>query len=184
MAALAIAGSGNQPYLVRSASGGEYAGSSMSDAVRHFRTMDKSGAGEIHLGLTQIPVSRLRALGINPEAALDICANLEIGHALLAEAHEKASRIEKSPWKTVAAAYSLYRDGKASIDSAFARKATDRLLAGTHTPPASLDSPIRHAIVAEWSAGLAARQASWQQEPRLSPLAESAGIVAWARMRH
>lgn len=181
MAALVAAGSDNRPYLIRTAAGSEYAGKSTADAINHLRNKVKPDDGETYLGIAQIPASRLKAMGINPETALDICASLEIGHLLLADAYGKASRIEKSPWKTVSAAYSIFRDGKASIDSPFAKKATSYLLSGATTPPAGPDHPMRHAIIAEWSAGMASRQASRQNIPRLTPLAESSGIVAWAR---
>lgn len=165
--------------MVTDASEPSFIGKKQADATLHLRNLKPTG--DVYIGLTQIPVSKLTALGLNAENALDICSNLEIGYYLLTEAHAQASKIEKSPWKTASVAYSIYRTGKASIDSPYGRKATDHLMQAATVAPAPLNSPLRHALMSQWSSGLATRQGGLYSFPRLSPLVESNAISSWAR---
>lgn len=182
LAALVAAGSGGEPYLISSATAPLFVGASYADVIRHFRQMKPSG--EVYLGLAQIPLSKLKALGIHPETALETCGNLEIGYHLLNSAHEQAEKSEKSPWKTVSVAYSIYRSGQIIVDSPFGKKATDYLMKSEFAQPAPINSLLRHGIMAEWSAGLASRQAGRHTEPKLTPLLESTAIAAWARSHY
>ena len=136
---------------------------------------------QLFIGITQIPRTRLLQFGLPPEQALDPCSNLQIGYQLFLYAHEQASKIEKSPWKTTALAYSIYRDQRAAVDSPFATKATQYLMTAPVVAPAGMNDPLRHQILAIWSASLASDQGARYATPRLSPLAESAAISAWAR---
>ena len=179
LAALVTAGSGGHPFMVSTGEDQAYVGKSQAEAIRYFRQLKPTG--EVYLGLTQVPLSKLTALGIHPETALETCGNLEIGYHLLNTAHEQAANSEKSPWKTASVAYSIYRTGRVVVDSPFGKKATDYLMKAEITHPASINSMLRHSIMAEWSSGLAARQASRHTQPRLAPLLESTAIVEWAR---
>jgi hypothetical protein len=179
LAALVTAGSGGEPFMINAGTDQAYIGKSQADAIRYFRQLKP--AGEVYLGLTQVPLSKLTALGIHPETALETCGNLEIGYHLFNTAHEQAEKSEKSPWKTTSVAYSIYRTGQIVVDSPFGKKATDYLMKSEVIHPASINSMLRHSIMAEWSAGIASRQASRHTRPRLAPLLESAAIVEWAR---
>ncbi len=168
--------------MISDASGQPFVGNSQAEATRHFRELKPDA--ELFIGLTQIPVSKLSALGLHAEVAMDVCDNLEIGYYLLLQAHEQAIKIEKSPWKTLSVAYSIFRSGKPAIDSVFAKKATDYLMSGVTTAPAPLSSPLRHGIMGEWSAAMATRQGARYNTPRLAPLIESAAIVEWTRKHY
>lgn len=182
LTALVVAGSGGVPFLITEASGQSFEAKSQAELTTHYRQLKPEG--EQFIGLTQIPASRLIAIGLHPEVAMDVCMNLEIGYHLFTIAHEQASKVEKSPWKTVSVAYSIYRSGQAVLDSPFARKATDHLMSGATLAPAPLNSPLRHGIIAEWSAAMATRQAGRYSSPRFSPLLESAAISEWARKQY
>lgn len=179
LSALVAAGSEGEPFLVADAGGTTRVGRTLAEGIGHWRALQPKG--EAYVGLTQIPVSRLASLGIHPETALDICANLEIGYHLLTSSYEMATKVEKSPWKTISVTYAIYRTNQPSIDSPYARKATDHLMKARPAAPAPLGSPLRHAIMAEWSAGLAMRQAARHQAPLPSPLTEASRIAVWAR---
>jgi hypothetical protein len=182
MTALVLAGSGGEAFMISDASGQSFIGNSQTEAVRHFREL--KSAGESFIGLTQIPISKMNALGLHPELAMDVCGNLEIGYYLLIQAHEQALKIDKSPWKALSITYSVFRSGKPASDSTYAQKAVDYLMSGTTTAPAPLSSSLHHGILAEWSAALATRQAARYSSPRLAPLIESAAITAWARKQY
>lgn len=179
LVALVMAGSGGEAFMVSDAAGQNFIGKTQAETSLHLRELKPSD--ELYIGLTQIPVSKLTTLGLHAETALDICSNLEIGYHLLTEAHMLAGNKEKSPWKRISAAYSIYRTGKAAIDSPFGRKATDYLMQAATLAPAPMNSPLRHALMSEWSSGLATRQANRYSTPQLSPLVESAAISSWAR---
>jgi hypothetical protein len=168
--------------MISDASGQPFVGNSQADATRHFRELKPDV--ELFIGLTQIPVSKLNALGLHPEVAMDVCGNLEIGYYLLLQAHEQALKIEKSPWKTLSVTYSVFRSGKPAIDSVFAKKATDYLMSGVTTAPAPLSSPLRHGIMGEWSAAMVTRQGARYSTPQRAPLIESAAIADWARKHY
>ncbi len=182
LTALVVAGSAGDPYLITDAADKPLASGSPKDALRVLRQLP--AGSEAYIGLTQLPVSKLAALGLHPEAALDPCGNLEVGYQLLLNARAEAGKVEKSPWKTVSVAYSLYRSGKAVIDGPFARKATDHLMKGTTVAPAPLGSPLRYSILAEWSAGLAMREAARYGTPRPAPLVHSLAVARWARSQY
>lgn len=182
LAALVTAGSGGQPYMISNANETLFVGKSSADAIRYFRQLKPSG--EVYLGLAQVPLSKLKTMGIHPETALETCGNLEIAYHLFNAAHEQAEKSEKSPWKTTSVAYSIYRNGQIMVDSPFGKKATDYLMKSEFVQPASINSLLRHSILAEWSAGLASRHASRHTEPKLAPLLESTAIVAWARSHY
>jgi hypothetical protein len=109
---------------------------------------------------------------------------LEVGYHLLTMAYEHAQKVEKSPWKTASVAYSYYRNKQVLVDTPFARKATDHLMKAPIVQPAPMGSPLRHSIMAEWSAGLASRQASLTRTPMLSALTESEALSQWARRQY
>lgn len=182
LSALVVAGSGGVPFVITEASGQNFVAKSQAELTTRYRQLKPEG--EVFIGLTQIPASRLIALGLHPEDAMDVCMNLEIGYHLFTIAHEQARKVEKSPWKTVSVAYSIFRTGQVVVDSPFGRKATDHLMSGANVSPAPMNSPVRHGILAEWSSAIATRQAARYSYPRLSPLLESAAIVEWARKQY
>ena len=182
LTALVVAGSGGDAFMITDGSEQPYIGNSQAEAVQHFRRLKPEG--ELFIGLTQIPTSKLIALGLHPETALDTCSNLEIGYFLLTQAHKQASTVEKTPWKTVSVAYSIFRSGKVMIETPFARKATEYLMSGATVSPAPSTSPLRHGILQEWSAGLATRHAARYSAPRFAPLTESAMLADWSRKRY
>jgi hypothetical protein len=181
-AALIDAGSGGEPFVITDSAGKAFVAKNQAEAIHHLR--NNSDPGERFLGLTQIPSSALAPLGLNPEHVLDKCTNLEVGYHLLTLAYEHAQKVEKSPWKTVSVAYSYYRNRQVLIDTPFARKATDHLMKAPIVQPAPMGSPLRHSIMAEWSAGLASRQGSLTRSPTLSALVESEALSQWARRQY
>jgi hypothetical protein len=182
LSALVAAGSQGEPFLISDAGGTAHGAPTLADAITYWRSLQPKG--EAYIGLTQIPASRLSSLGIHPETALETCANLEIGYHLLSTAYEKASKVEKSPWKTISITYAIFRANQVAIDLPYARKATDHLMGRPAVAPAPLGSPLRHAITAEWSAGLASRLAARHLSPTPTPLAEASRIAAWARSQY
>jgi len=178
-AALIEAGSGGEQYLVTQSTGESFTGKNYAAALRHFR--QTKPAGEVYLGLAQVPLSALYRLGLSVEYALDTCGSLEVGYALFLNAYEQARKSEKSPWKTISVAYSYYRTRQLVIDTPFAKKATEILMKGQSVSPLPTGSPLRHQIVAEWSAGLTSRQNSQAKGSSLSLMNESEAISHWAR---
>lgn len=190
-AALVAAGSAGEPYLVVDANDQKFVGKTPSESVRFIRKRTakptdtaKTAADTLYIGLTQIPSFALRELGIDPEIALDKCSNLEIGYSIFLAAYSHAQTVEKSPWKTTSVAYNFFRNRQSVIDTPYAKRATDYLMQGTVVSPAGMNDPIYHAVVAEWSAGLAARHAMRIQQPGPSLLAESSEITQWARKKY
>lgn len=181
-AALVEAGSGGEPFVITEANGSPFKTATYAEAVRYARQLKPSG--EVYLGLAQVPLSALNRMGLGPEHALDKCGSLELGYTLFLDAYAQAGKTEKSPWKTVSVAYSIYRDGQKLIDTPFGKKATDFLMKGTYAAPAAMDNPLRHGIVAEWSAGLASRQNAQNPSGKLSMLAEAEAIARWSRTRY
>ena len=143
----------------------------------------KPATDALFVGLTQIPVRALDDAGIDRGLALDTCGNLEIGYHMLTRSYEKARKVERSPWKQVSVAYNLFRDGSVQIDTPYSRKVVEYLMKSPIVEPAATTSALRHEIVAAWAAGLASRTARFSTAPRMSILAESTAIAAWARAR-
>lgn len=181
-AALVEAGSGGQPFLITEASGQPFAAKTYAEAVRYIRQLKP--AGEVYLGLAQVPLSSLTRMGLSAEHGLDNCGSLELGYAMFLEAYEQAGKVEKSPWKTISVAYSIYRTRQKTVDTPFGKKATDFLMNAPVVAPAPTGSPLRHGILAEWSAGLASLQSIQHPGGNLSLLTESEAIVRWARSRY
>lgn len=178
-AALVEAGSGGEAFLVAEANGQPFAAKTHAEAVRHVRQLKPSG--EVYLGLAQVPLSSLNRMGLGAEHALDNCSSLELGYAMFLEAYEQARKVEKSPWKTLSVAYSIYRTRQKAIDTPFGKKATDFLMKGSMVNPAPSGSPLRHGIAAEWSAGLVSRQSIQNAGKKSTLLTESEAITRWAR---
>lgn len=181
-AALVEAGSGGQPFLVTETNGQPFAAKSYAEAVRYVRQLKPSG--EVYLGLAKVPLSSLRQIGLSAEHGLDNCGSLELGYAMFLNAYEQAGKIQKSPWKMTSVAYAIYRDRQKVVDTPFGKKATDFLMNAAVVSPAPTDSPLRFAILAEWSAGLASRQSTQHPGENLSLLTESEAIARWARRRY
>lgn len=181
LAALVMAGSEGQANLVIDSAGERHVGKSKAEAMRHIAGYKSND--ELFIGLTQIPRTRLLQFGVPPEQALDACSNLQIGYQIFMNAYDQAAKVEKSPWKTTALAYSIYRDQRAAVDSPFATKATQYLMTAPAVAPAGMNDPLRHQILALWSANLASIHSARYATPRLSPLTESAAISAWARQQ-
>ena len=181
-AALVEAGSGGEPFLVTEASGQPFAAKTYAEAVRYVRQLKPTG--EVYLGLAQVPLSSIKRMGLSAEHALDNCGSLELGYTMFLEAYEQAGKVQKSPWKTVSVAYSIYRTHQKAVDTPFGKKATDFLMNAPVATPAPIDSPLRHGILAEWSAGLASRQSIQHPSENLSLLTESEAIARWARSRY
>jgi hypothetical protein len=181
-AALVEAGSGGEPFVITAATGAPFTATTFAEAVHYVRQFKPEG--EIYLGLAQVPLSALKRMGLGPEHALDKCGSLEIGYTLLLDAYVLAWKTEKSPWKTVSVAYSIYRNGQKTIDTPFGKKATDFLMKATHVAPAAFDNPLRHGIVAEWSAGVVSRQNAQNPNGKLSTLSEAEAVARWARARY
>jgi len=177
-AALVNAGSGGEPLMIFSPGKTPDVAVSRRDALAK---LTAAASEQPLVGLTQIPSRALDAAGLPRDAALDTCANLEIGYQLLMQAYEQARTITTSPWKQVSIAFNVFRDGKAQLESPYSKKAVEYLMNSPAVAPASVNSALRHEIIAAWSAGLANRSASTAATPRLSTLIESASLVSWAR---
>jgi hypothetical protein len=104
-----------------------------------------------------VPLSRLRATGLTIEDGLDKCGSLESGYQGLLQAYSYARTVEKTPVKTLAAAFSYYRNNVVSIDLPYAKTAAEYMLAGKPAQPAPMGSMERTEMIAEWAAGLAQR---------------------------
>lgn len=180
-AALVAAGSGGEPLMIANAKGEPLVAKSLLEARAKLKELPAKD--EVFIGLMQIPASSLDKAGIARDAALDTCGNLEIGYQLLTQSHAIAEKAERSPWKVLSIAFNHYRDGKILIDTPYSRKVVDYLMKSRVVDPAPSNSPLRHEVVAGWSAGLANRVASRTSSPRPSVLSESVAIARWARLR-
>ena len=185
--ALIEAGSGGEAYLVTMDAEPAFTGRTPRETIMHLRAQSKdANAGKLpplqqYIGLMQIPTSALRDLGLESEAAIDKCTNLVVGYQLFLSAYDYAGKVEKSPWKRTAVAYNFYRNRQTVIETDYSKRAVDYLMKAPDSTPASMTDPIYHAVMAEWSAGLANRHGSRQNQPRVSLLAEAESIVRWAR---
>lgn len=157
--ALVHAGSEGDPLLVTDASGKAFSGKSLAEAVAHAESLEAAGAKEIYLGLAQVPLSALKPIGLNADDGLDKCGSLEIGYESFIAAFNYARTIEKTPAKTLAAAFAFYRTRTIAVDLPYAKKATEFVLAKKMPGPAPLKNRQRQEMFAEWAAGFAQRLA-------------------------
>ncbi len=181
-AALAHAGSEGTPYLVSYVSGQVITGKTIGEILAHLRTQKVTE--ERYVGLLQIPQTSLNAMRIDAQEAVTTCRNLEIGYSLYAKAYERAQATEKSPWKTTALAFNYFRSGKKVADTPYSQKAVEYLRNSPLIEPAPLNSPLRYAIVATWSAELAIGQRGYEGSTTTSLLTESRLIADWARKQN
>lgn len=185
--ALVEAGSGREAYLVAEDTKPEFIGQTPRETILHLRAQSKDAAAnksppvQQYIGLMQIPTSALRDLGLESEAAIDKCTNLTVGYQLFLSAYDYAGKVEKSPWKRTAVAYNFYRNRQTAIETEYSKRAIDYLMKAPVNLPANMTAPIYHAVMAEWSAGLAYRHGTRQSQPRASLLAEAEAITRWAR---
>lgn len=185
--ALVEAGSGREANLVADDVKPAFIGRTPRETIMHLRAQSKDAAAQNaipaqqYIGLTQIPATALRDLGLESEAAIDKCTNLAVGYQLFLSAYDYAGKVEKSPWKRTAVAYNFYRNRQTVIETEYSKRAVDYLMKAPIIMPAAMTDPIYHAVIAEWSAGLANRHSGRQSQPRMSLLAEAESIVRWAR---
>lgn len=189
--ALIEAGSGREPFLIADAGARKDIGRTQTEALdllrARLRPAEPPSAPvfeELYIGLTQIPISAMRELAIDPEVALDICANLEIGYTLFLGAHQLAEKTEKNPWKRTSLAYNYFRTREKKYDTPYSTRATDYLKSGKLTLPATMNDTLYHAIAAEWSSGLASRHAMRQTTNPSSVLIASRNMADNARKQH
>lgn len=157
--ALVHAGSEGDPLLVTDANGKSFSGKSLAEAVAQAQAMEAAGAKDIYLGLAQVPLSTLKSIGLNADDGLDKCGSLEIGYEAFVNAFNYARNVEKTPAKTIAAAFAYYRTRTVAVDLPYARKATDFMLAKKMPGPAPITNRQRQDMLAEWAAGFAQRLA-------------------------
>lgn len=151
--ALVHAGSAGEAWLVTDAAGRKLAAASRAEARSAVNAAPAEG--ELYIGLTQVPRSSLRALGIPAEAALEPCINLRVGYELLTGAYLYAAGVEKTPWKTLTIAFAYYRIRQRSLDDAFATKAIELVRKGEYGNPAPFGSRLYMAVAAEAESSLA-----------------------------
>lgn len=182
-AALIDAGSSGEPYMIADAAGRVEISASQTEAIQYLRARrEKSDPDskvehtELYLGLTQIPLSALHALAIEPEVVLDKCANLEIGYTLFLNAYQLADKAEKNPWKRIALTYNYFRSNQKSYETSYSTAAIDYLKSGRWVLPANMTSGLYQSVAAEWSAGLASRQAMRQSSNPSSILIASRAL--------
>jgi hypothetical protein len=190
-AALAHAGSANNPYQITERDKPTLTPEKQGDASKLLQarltqspTSSNSQSPELFIGLTQIPLSSLRELNIDPLVALDVCANLEIGYSLFLEAHALAAAKESNPWKRTALAYNYYREREKRYESPYFDKVKDFLSNSPYIQPAHFGSSLHHAILAQSSAGLSTRHAIRTTIGSPSVLLASRQLVDQTRLRY
>lgn len=174
--ALATAGSRAEPYLIADAQGNARTAASLQDGIRQLRGGD--GGKELYIGLTQLPSSRLRALGVPLEVALEPCSNLTLGWQLWEEAHAYARTRQATPMKALSLAFSWYRTRQDVLETPYSKQATDMILSFQPVPPAPFGSRLYHEIAAAAANG---RALLLRLESPGSALGNSGALAGWAR---
>lgn len=141
--AMVMAGSGGNPDLITDAQG----------QTRKLQDLKNVNAEELFIGLTQIPVSQLKARGIPMTVALHRCANLAIGWHLWSEAHTTAKGQQPTQWKAVSLAASIYRENRAVLETPYSKKVTDLAIAHVPVAPAPHGSRLYNEVAADWANG-------------------------------
>jgi len=142
--ALVMAGSGGNPALIADKAGQPLPSAALAQPAQ-----------EAFVGLTQIPAAQLRTIGVPPALALNTCTNLMLGWQLWSAAHAKAQEQEKTKWKAVSLAFSIYHDGQAALETPYSQKATDLAIKHEPVAPARPGSRIYNEVVASWANGQA-----------------------------
>lgn len=175
-AALATAGSNAHPYLVAETNGATTKADSLREGIARLR--EKSSAPELFIGLTQLPASHLRTLGIPLEVALEPCANLTLGWQFWQEAHAYARTRQSTPMKAISLAFSWYRLRQDILETPYSKQATDLIMSFQPVAPAPFGSRTYQEIAAAAANGRA-------QLLRLdfpgSALGNATALAGWAR---
>ena len=187
VAALVEGGSGREPYLLSSSTGVLASPRTSREAAQQLADLSSGTTGsaqesDVFIGLAQIPLTSLRKSKLDPALALNKCTNLEIGYHLLLDAYQIAAKTERSPWKRTSLAYNYYREQRPVQETAYSKRVADYLTKVATARPAKMTDPIYHAALAEWSAGLAARQSRQTLESGQPALISSQALASRSRI--
>lgn len=158
--ALIMAGSGGNPWRITHADGREVDAQSRRDAEVEIANASAGGAGAnspVFVGLMQVPWVPGRDGASAGLVLLDKCTNLTVGYQQYVAAWQAAAKYDSASAPRTAIASNLYRVAQPIRQSDYATRLASRLGEPAVARPATMTDPIYHKVIAEWSAGIAAR---------------------------
>lgn len=182
--ALVMAGSGGTPWRITHADGRVTDAASVREALSALEAVGTASGqpnAPSYVGLMQVPFDPARDSADTGAVLLDKCANIAIGYQRYVAAWDAAAKYDKVAGPRTAIALNLYRTAQPLRQSPYATAAADWMGKPVPAKPAAMTDPIYHKVLAEWSAGIAARHGARGGGQTITLLADAAQHASRSR---